>query len=134
MRTPPDSANPFASGASARYAGTAVSVAVVTASGRGAGLEGDDVLGRERLAPQRPVPALDLLDDHPRDAAHVLTLDLDHRVGELLDHLLLLVLIEDALDELDVDERHVTSPLQRLLVGRPTKHSGRLRGMSSGTS
>jgi hypothetical protein len=32
--------------------------------------------------------------------------DLHHRVGQLLDHLLLLVVAEDAFDDLDVDEWH----------------------------
>src|SRR5665648_1221887 len=46
------------------------------------------------------------LDDTPGDRAHVLALDRDHGVGELPDDLLLLLRGEDALDELDVDERH----------------------------
>src|SRR3954454_13650672 len=74
-------------------------------SGGDAGPDGLDVLGGDRLAAHAPVAALDLVDDDPRHAAHFLTFDLDHRVGELLDHLLLLALIEDTLDEPDVDER-----------------------------
>src|SRR5207344_3610049 len=72
----------------------------------GAGGEGADVLGGERVARDAPVAALDLLDDAPGDGAHVLALDLDHGVREALDHLALLRGSEDAFDELDVDERH----------------------------
>jgi len=58
------------------------------------------------LAADAPVTALDLFDDDPGHAAHVLAFDLHHRVGQLLDHLLLLVVAEDAFDDLDVDEWH----------------------------
>src|SRR6476661_963151 len=113
MRTPPDSANPPSPGSRARLADPVVSVAVVIGSGGRAGRERVDGLGGHGLAPDAPVPALDLFDDDPGHRAHVLTLDLDHRVGELLDDLLLLVVIEDAFDELDVDERHVWIPPTR---------------------
>ena len=45
------------------------------------------VLGREAVARDTPVAALDLLDHAPGDLAHVLALDRDHRVGETLDDL-----------------------------------------------
>src|SRR3954447_17153655 len=76
-------------------------------------------LGREALAADGPVAALDLVDHAPRDAAHVLALDADHRVGEPLGDLRLLLRREDALDEPDVDERHVLL-LARLV--RPRVH------------
>src|ERR1700750_171078 len=107
MRTPRVSDNPPRPGSRARLADPAVSVAVVIRSGGRAGRERVDGLGGHRLTADAPVPALDLLDDDPGHGAHVLTLDLDHGVGELLDDLLLLMVVEDAFDELDVDERHV---------------------------
>src|SRR4051794_16669793 len=72
-------------------------------------------LGGEALAADGPVAALDLVDHAPRDAAHVLAFDADHRVGEALGDLSLLLGREDALDEPDVDEGHV--PLLRFVDG-----------------
>src|ERR687897_1932312 len=71
-----------------------------------AGREGLDVLGAQRLSAHAPVAACDLLDDDPGHRAHVLALDRDHRVGEALDDLALLVGREDVLDELDIDDWH----------------------------
>src|SRR5689334_11857791 len=71
-------------------------------SGRLARRESVHRLGRQALAADGPVAALDLLDDAPRDAAHRLALDADHGVGEALGDLGLLLGREDALDELDV--------------------------------
>jgi hypothetical protein len=45
----------------------------------------------QRLAADAPVAAADLLDDHPGDLAQVLAFDRDHGLGQLLDHLLLLL-------------------------------------------
>ena len=68
------------------------------------------LLGREAVAGDPPIAALDLLDHAPRDLAHVLAFDRDHRVGQTLDDLLLLVAAEHTFDELDVDERHCRPP------------------------
>src|ERR1700680_2756258 len=68
--------------------------------------EPSHVLGRQRLAADAPVAALDLFDDAPRDAAHVLALDRDHGLRELLDDLALLMLREHTLDYLDVQQWH----------------------------
>src|SRR3954451_15819165 len=65
-----------------------------------------DVGGRQAVAADRPVPALDLLDDAPGDLAQRLALDLHHGVGQALGDLALLVGREHALDELHVDEWH----------------------------
>ena len=59
---------------------------------------GLDVGGGQGLPSDAPAPALDLLDGHPGDLAQLLSLDGDHRVGEL-------------------DERvfhHITHPKSRL--------------------
>src|ERR687898_2337882 len=73
------------------------------------GRERLDVVGAQRLAADAPVAACDLLDDDPGHRAHILAFDRDHRVGEALDDLALLVGREDVLDELDVDEWHRSS-------------------------
>src|SRR5215216_657437 len=87
-------------------------------SGGSAGGERVDGLGGQRLPAQAPVTALDLVDDDPGHAAHVLTFDLDHGVRELLDHVALLIVSENALDHLDVDHRHREPPGEN--VGRST--------------
>src|SRR4051794_9033354 len=80
---------------------------------RSGGLPGGqrvDRLRGERLPADGPVPAADLVDDAPGHAAHVLALDADHGVGEPFADLRLLLGGEDALDDLDVDERHDAPP------------------------
>jgi len=47
-----------------------------------------------------------LLDDAPRDAAHALAFDGDHRLGQVSRDLLLLFGAEDVLDEPDADKGH----------------------------
>src|SRR5215472_16411982 len=74
-----------------------------------AGCHLPDVLGGQRATGDPPVTARDLLEDHPRHTAHPLTLDRDHRLGQLLDHLALLLCGPDSLDHLHVDERHWSS-------------------------
>src|SRR4051812_6037053 len=102
MRTPSTSANPLRWGATAREAESTVS-----ASSTSARRELQHGVGRERLTADAPVAALDLLDDDPGHPAHVLALDLDHGVGQLLDHRILLRVVEDTLDHLHVHQRHV---------------------------
>src|SRR4051794_32200193 len=75
------------------------------------GLEGLDVLGCEALAANAPCAAGEFLNPHPGDAPHGLALDRHHGVGDLLDHLSLLIRREDAFNELNVDEWHVRSPV-----------------------
>ena len=58
------------------------------------------------LPPTAHSPLRDLFDGHPGDGAHGLALDVDHGLGEAGEHLLLLVVVEHALDQLDVDVRH----------------------------
>ncbi len=58
------------------------------------------------LPPTAPLAAGDLFDGHPGDGAHGLALDVDHRLGETGQHLLLLVVVEHTLDQLHVHERH----------------------------
>src|SRR5262249_32281699 len=65
-----------------------------------------DVVRRQRLAPDGPLPASDLEDAHPRDPAQGLPFDSQHGLGDLLDRGLLLRVVENSLDELNVDERH----------------------------
>src|SRR5690242_6608062 len=72
--------------------------------------QGVDVGGGQRVAADPPVAAFHLLDDAPRDIAHVLALDRDHRVGQLADHLALLFLAEDVLDDANLNERHWIVP------------------------
>jgi len=48
----------------------------------------------------------DDLGAHPGLVAHSLSLHLDHRLGHLFDHLALLVLVEDPVEQFDFHERH----------------------------
>ena len=57
---------------------------------RSGGLQVVHVLRRERLPADPPFAAFDFFDRDPGDGAHRLALDLDHRVGQLLDHVSLL--------------------------------------------
>src|ERR1700678_2413962 len=68
-----------------------------------------DVLGRECIATDTPVAAFDFVDRDPRDATQRLSLNANHCLGELGDHLLLLAAVEDTLDDFDLYERHVAS-------------------------
>ena len=79
------------------------------------GLKVFDVLGCQAVASDSPVAAVDFLDGHPGDLTHRLALDADHGVGQLGDHLALLVGCEDTFDKFDVYKRHVPRPL--LVVG-----------------
>ena len=58
------------------------------------------------LAADAPIAALDLFNDNPGHPAHVLAFDRDHRIGQRLDHLPLLRLGEDALDQLYLNQWH----------------------------
>jgi hypothetical protein len=58
------------------------------------------------LAADPPIAAFDLLDDDPGHRTHVLAFDGNHRVGELLDHLALLRVGEDAFDYFDRNQGH----------------------------
>jgi len=49
------------------------------------------------FATDTPVATFDLVDSDPRHSAQSLTLDADHGLGELGNHLLLLAAIEDSL-------------------------------------
>jgi hypothetical protein len=62
------------------------------------------------LPPNPPVAAFHLLDRAPDDVAHVLALDRHHRVGQLTDHLALLLLTEHVLDDPNLNERHWIFP------------------------
>jgi hypothetical protein len=64
----------------------------------------------QRLAADAPVAAAHLFDEDPGDASHVLSFDGDHRIGEALDDLSLLLGREHVLDQLDVDKRHCCPP------------------------
>jgi hypothetical protein len=66
--------------------------------------------GRQGVATDSPVAAFHLLDHAPGDVAHVLTLDRDHRIGQLADDLTLLFLTEHVLDDANLNERHWFSP------------------------
>src|SRR3954462_6673253 len=121
MRTPPESAKPDSCGASAREAGAMASATAMS----GGGACGKRVygLGRERLAAQAPVAALDLVDDDPGHAAHVLALDLNHGVGQALDHRTLLLVVENALDHLHIDHRHRFCSLGSWSFDRPNSNA-----------
>src|SRR3954470_15197772 len=76
-----------------------------------------------------PCAAGELLHPHPGNAPHGLALDRDHGVGDLLDHLSLLIRREDALNELDIDEWHVRSPVPWTVLPRDirSRQHGRTR-------
>ncbi len=59
----------------------------------------------QRLPPDAPVTALELLYQDPGHLAHVLAFYVDHSVGHPGNDLPLLCLREYALDELDVDQQ-----------------------------
>src|SRR6185312_4816554 len=63
----------------------------------------------ERLAADRPFPALSLLDANPGDLAHGLAFHGDDGVGDFPDHGVLLLRCENTPDQLDIDEWHVYS-------------------------
>src|ERR1700730_15837630 len=65
--------------------------------------QGLDVGGGQGIAADPPVAAFHLLDDAPGDIAHVLTLDRDHRLGELADDLALLFPTEHVLDHANLN-------------------------------
>ena len=71
----------------------------------------------ERLPPMPHSPLLHLFDRDPRDRPHRLALDVDHRLGEPGDDLLLLVVAEHTFDELHLDERHVVLLVLTVVVG-----------------
>jgi len=58
------------------------------------------VLGTQRVAGNAPLSARDLFDSYPSDGAHGFAFDADHRVGKLLDDLLLLCRPEYTLNQL----------------------------------
>src|SRR5215472_1797632 len=65
-----------------------------------------DVGGAQRFSADGPFSAGDLVDADPSDAAHSFTFDLHHCIGDLVDHRLLLVFVENAFNEMDIDEGH----------------------------
>ncbi len=67
---------------------------------------GLDVARGQGLPSDSPTAALHLFDNHPGYRSHFLALDGNHRVGELANHLLLLILGENAFDDLDLNEWH----------------------------
>src|SRR4029079_8394482 len=67
-----------------------------------------DVSSVQRRSADAPVPAGDLFDHHPRDGTHVIALDLDDGVGHLSHDVLLLGRGEHSLNDLHVDERHLS--------------------------
>src|SRR5215210_317024 len=99
---------------------------------RPAGGDLSNRLDRGALPADTPVSALDvLLYEDPGQGTHVLALNGDHRVGDLLDHLLFLVGGEDPFDELYLDQWHELL-LSRLLVClQTTKLLGLADGLDS---
>jgi len=67
-------------------------------SSRRAGCHRPDVLGGQRATADPPIATGDLLDDHPVQIPQRLTLDRDHSLGQLLDHLALLLGGKGSLD------------------------------------
>jgi hypothetical protein len=68
-----------------------------------------DIVGGHGPAADAPMSARNLMHAHPGDGAHGFALDLDHRIGDLADHSLLLFFVEDAFDELNIHEWHECS-------------------------
>src|SRR5947209_18362688 len=73
-------------------------VLAARAQGRPSPRQRLDVVGDEGLATDPPLTVGYLLDHAPDGPAHVLALDLDHRVGEALHDLLLLGRCEHAFE------------------------------------
>src|SRR5688572_33343913 len=88
------------------FMGPRFRVGPIASVGMGIRRQGLDIGGVQRVAGDRPVAGGDLFDDAPGDRAHVLALDLHHRVGEPADDLLLLLGGEDVFDDLHADQWH----------------------------
>ena len=65
--------------------------------------------GRQRLAANAPLPAVNLKNFYPCHAAHVFAFDRNHGIGQLLNNLLFLLGVEYALDQMDIDLWHCLS-------------------------
>ncbi len=65
--------------------------------------QGLHILGREWCPANPQIAALHLLNHDPRDFTHVLPFDTDHGVGQFFNHLPLLRIGENALDEFDIN-------------------------------
>lgn len=87
-----------------------VSNHVLITSGCGDGL---DIIRLQCPATDPPTSALDLFDDDPGDVSHLLPFDGNHRVGDLANHLLFLIVGEYACDQFHLNKRHERRPLLR---------------------
>ena len=69
-----------------------------------------DHFGGHRLTADALFAARDFRNLDPSHAAHILAFDRDYRVGQFLDHLMLLLGIEHVLDEINFYQWHCRSP------------------------
>src|SRR5262249_38038716 len=94
-----------------------------------------DIGGRQRLPADRPFTAFGFVDAHPGHWPHRLAFDGDDRLGNFLNHALLLLGCENAFDELDIDEGHGPTPSLAMSRDGPMRHhfARRSSGASSGT-
>src|SRR6516165_3678252 len=85
--------------------------------------ESVNVRSSERFAPNCPVSAFELVDADPGHRPHALAFDLDHRLGNLRNEVLLLSRGEDVLNHIYRDEWHlmVLQWFGRGRSGRPGK-------------
>src|ERR1700728_2142390 len=68
-----------------------------------------NVIAREDLPSDHPLPVFGLKDTNPSQLSNVLTPNLHQCVGGDAHHLLLLLVTPDALDDMDINQRHTTS-------------------------
>src|SRR5690242_358733 len=80
-------------------------------------------LGRQRLAANAPLAAVDLKDFHPCHAAHIFTFDRNHGIGQFLNNLLFLLCVKDAFDQMDIDLWHCLVSYVRALRSHSTASS-----------
>jgi hypothetical protein len=66
--------------------------------------------GGHRLTADALFAARDFRNLEPSHAAHILAFDRHYRVGQFLDHLMLLLGIEHVLDEMNFYQWHCRSP------------------------
>src|SRR2546423_1721124 len=69
-----------------------------------------DVGRGQSVAADPPVAAFHLFDDAPGDLTHVLPLDRDHCISQLVDDLTLLFFTEHVLDDANLNGRHWIYP------------------------
>ena len=91
-----------------------------------------DVLRRQRLSADSPITALRFFNDDHGLISKAFALDSDDRIGDLLDHLLLLGVGENPFDHLDVGKWHLNAPFEVCCLGASIRFAHRLSNRCGG--